>query len=353
MAYLLGVKDLAATRCGYSPLHETVRSLRLRSPNGGHAFPEQRGWAAGWARDHAGLDTDLLDTLLTPGGLAPEALTPRPRSCRPCIQDELSALAATPADRLCADFRAAYARDGSPLPPLLARLLDDPYALRARLVTALGQYWTRCLEPAWWPRARTVLEADLAHRGRRLAESGAAGLFADLDPRVSWADGTLRVHGDPSGADPSGAPAPVRREPIAGRGLVLMPTLFADRAFGETSPSGTPAIVYPARGRGTMAEGSTAEGAIRAAASGGSAVSGALAELIGAARARVLGLLDTPATTTALAYRLGVTPGAVSRHLGALAAAGLLERTRTGRAVHYRRSPLGESLVGASTLVPA
>ncbi|MGA5816544.1 hypothetical protein ACPC54_01580 [Kitasatospora sp. NPDC094028] len=61
MAYRPGAKDLAATRCGYSPLHETVRSLRLRARDGGSAFPEQRGRAAAWARDHAGLDTELLD----------------------------------------------------------------------------------------------------------------------------------------------------------------------------------------------------------------------------------------------------------------------------------------------------
>ncbi|MFI8455569.1 helix-turn-helix domain-containing protein [Kitasatospora sp. NPDC085464] len=344
MVYLLGVEDLAVTRCGYSPLHETVCSLRLRGRPGG--FPEQRGWAASWARDYAGLDTELLDALVTPRGFAPDVLTPRPRGCRPCIQDELPLLAAVPPDRLPAGFRTAYACDGSPLPPVLDLLLDDPYALRVRLVSALGEYWTRCLEPAWWPRARTVLEADLAYRGRRLAECGPVGLFADLDPGVSWADGALRIRG---GA--RGAPAPARREPVAGRGLVLMPTLFADRALCEAASGGAPVVVYPARGRGTMAEGT--EG-VEGPDTGAAAASAALADLIGVPRARVLGLLDTPTTTTALAQRLGVTLGAVSRHLGALAAAGLLERTRSGRAVLYRLSPLGESLAaGPSRSGPA
>ncbi|MDH6108182.1 DNA-binding transcriptional ArsR family regulator [Kitasatospora sp. MAP12-15] len=328
MTYLLGVDDLAATWCGYSPLHETVRSLRLRGQPG--EFPEQRGWMLSWARGYAGLDTELLDALVTPRGFCPDALTPRPRSCRPCIRDELTLLAATPPGQLLADIRTAYACDGSPLPQLLDRLSDDPLALRVRVVTALGTYWARCLEPAWWPRARTVLEADLAYRGRRLAESGVAGLFADLDPRVSWADGALRILNDRSPA-----PEPARREPVAGRGLVLVPTLFARAARTEISPSGAPVVVYPARGRGTMAEG---------LATCAVAASTALAELIGAPRARLLGLLGTPATTTALAQRLGVTPGAVSRHLGALAAAGLLERTRNGRAVLYQRSSLGDSL---------
>ncbi|MFJ9691929.1 helix-turn-helix domain-containing protein [Kitasatospora sp. NPDC101183] len=322
--YLLEVEDLASTRCGYSPLHETVRSLRLRGRTRG--FPEQRRWAAAWARHYTRLDTELLDALVTPGGHAPAVLTPRPRGCRPGLRDELSLLATAPPDRLPADLRAAYDRDGSPMPPALHRLLRDPYALRGRVVAALGAYWTHCLEPLWWPRARTVLEADLAYRGRRLAELGAEGLFTDLDPGISWADGELRICDGPPGR-------PVLWERVAGRGLVLMPTLFADRPLAGTSPSGHPTVVYPARGRGAMAE-STAR----------TAASPALAGLIGAPRARLLGLLDTPATTTALAQRLGVTPGAVSRHLGALAAAGLLERTRIGRAVLYRRSELGESL---------
>ncbi|WP_031077165.1 hypothetical protein [Streptomyces sp. NRRL WC-3742] len=40
----------------------------------------------------------LLDALVTPGGHAPETLTPRPRGCRPGVRDELSLLAAAPPD---------------------------------------------------------------------------------------------------------------------------------------------------------------------------------------------------------------------------------------------------------------
>ncbi|GAB2886825.1 hypothetical protein GCM10027074_64120 [Streptomyces deserti] len=45
-----------------------------------------------------------------------------------------------------------------------------------------------------------------------------------------------------------------------------------------------------------------------------------------------------------LARRLGVTPSAVSQHLRVLHAAGLVTRTRDGRHVLYRRSPLGDQL---------
>ena len=63
--------------------------------------------------------------------------------------------------------------------------------------------------------------------------------------------------------------------------------------------------------------------------------SGALEELLGAARARLLGALRSPATTTALARRCGVTPSAVSQHLAVLHRGGLVDRRaqRAQRAV--------------------
>jgi DNA-binding transcriptional ArsR family regulator len=78
---------------------------------------------------------------------------------------------------------------------------------------------------------------------------------------------------------------------------------------------------------------------------------GALAELLGPPRARLLGLLDRPASTTELARRLAVSPSAVSQHLRVLRAAGLLSRARSGRSVLYLRSPLGDQLVARSTAV--
>ncbi|MFF0387548.1 hypothetical protein ACFYS8_02505 [Kitasatospora sp. NPDC004615] len=76
----------------------------------------------------------------------------------------------------------------------------------------------------------------------------------------------------------------------------------------------------------------------RAAATG-------IARLIGPPQARLLVLLDQHASTTALAHRLAVTPGAVSRRLSALTTAGPPTRTRSGHSVRYARSPLGDALV--------
>ena len=72
--------------------------------------------------------------------------------------------------------------------------------------------------------------------------------------------------------------------------------------------------------------------------------------LLGAPRARLLEALCSPATTTALARRLGVTPSAVSQHLAALHRGGLVDKQRSGRTVLYQTSALGLALLGAARL---
>ncbi|MEV4558723.1 ArsR family transcriptional regulator [Kitasatospora sp. NPDC049285] len=324
--FAFGVDDLATTWITYSPLQEAVFSLRARrSPA---TYPHQQRWIASWEAAYRTLDVPLLDSLVTPRVWVPDFLTPRPVGQRPSFESELAIVAQTPAETVVRDFRAAYRGDGAPLPESVASALDDPEALLARCVAQLRAYWERCLLPRWWPRARTVLEADLAYRGRRFAERGAEGLFADLDSLLSWRAGVLRLD-DP---DPRVRALGGRYTPVAGRGLVLVPTLCGLNAHTVIDPAGPPLISYPARGQALLGERPPPR------------VPDALAELIGAPRAGLLVLLVQPASTTALAHRLGVTPGAVSRHLSALATAGLLTRTRSGRSVLYARSALGDAL---------
>jgi DNA-binding transcriptional ArsR family regulator len=72
----------------------------------------------------------------------------------------------------------------------------------------------------------------------------------------------------------------------------------------------------------------------------------ALASLLGPARATLLNPLAEPLQTVDIARRLKVTPSAVSQHLKVLNATGLVSRARDGRYVLYRRSELGDRLVG-------
>jgi len=64
---------------------------------------------------------------------------------------------------------------------------------------------------------------------------------------------------------------------------------------------------------------------------------------------RLLAALRSPATTSALAGRFGVTPGAISQHLAVLYRGGLVDRWRSGRTVLYQASELGLALLGAGS----
>lgn len=58
-------------------------------------------------------------------------------------------------------------------------------------------------------------------------------------------------------------------------------------------------------------------------------------------------VLEDPASTTTLAQRLSVTPSAISQHLAVLHANGLVIRSRVDRAVLYRRTARGDTLLAA------
>jgi DNA-binding transcriptional ArsR family regulator len=91
-------------------------------------------------------------------------------------------------------------------------------------------------------------------------------------------------------------------------------------------------IMYLARGTGTLWE----PEAMPAPA--------AMSLLLGATRAALMARLGTPASSTELAIRLGVTTTAVNQHLRVLRDCGLLVSARHGRSVLYRRSELGDQL---------
>ncbi len=80
---------------------------------------------------------------------------------------------------------------------------------------------------------------------------------------------------------------------------------------------------------------------------GGTPVPETLAALLGPARARVLGLLGAPKSTTQLAGLTGQGLGSVGRHLKVLRDARLIQRRRAGRSVLYYRTAAGDVLVEA------
>ncbi|MEV5687782.1 helix-turn-helix domain-containing protein [Streptomyces sp. NPDC052164] len=324
--FRLGVAGLAATSFAYSPLQETVLSLRMWT---GHAwrFPALRETFAVLRPAFERLDHVLLTSLVARRRYwVPDFLTPRPRTSAPDIREEFAELRATDPAVVRTGLEQTFLPLREPVPARLTDAWDDPARLLADLADALEEYWASCLQPTWWPRARAVLEADIGHRARILTEGGANALFTGISGRLTWAEDMLTI--ERSGPWPS----PPTEIPIDGRRLLLTPSCFADGVSTMLSARALPHIVYGARGLATLAE-RPAPPASRA-----------LERLLGASRARLLTMLAEPASTTELAHRLDVTPAAVSQHLSVLREAHLLERTRHGRHVRYRHSPLGAAL---------
>lgn len=211
------------------------------------------------------------------------------------------------------------------MPDSLRPLRRTPQRELAAIAGHLDSYWARTLEPTW-PRIRALLESDIHYRARTLTERGPEAMFTDIHPDLSFdpATGVLKI------ANRQTSPLKPRCS-LDGRGLVLVPSAFAwPRVYVKTSPPWTPVIRYPVRGIGTLWEPAN--------------TTTDLAPALGATRALLLQLLETPASTQELANRTGLAPGGVSSHLHKLAAAGLLTPHRTGRTVIYARTAKGEAL---------
>ncbi|MEV6977778.1 ArsR family transcriptional regulator [Kitasatospora sp. NPDC093806] len=325
--FKLDLADLATTWFACSPIQEASLSLRMWTHPGFYHLQ-----SAAFERLRPAFDRldpanrSLLLALVGENRWIPDFLTPRPATPWPDFRTELAAVRALPPEQLRPELEQTFLPHQQSLPGVLAAGLADPARLLARIADALEEYWERCLAPAWWPQARAVQEADLVYRSRVLSQQGAAALFADLDHRLRWADGVLSINRRWSDWD--------SEITVDGRGLVLVPTFFARGAITMISNDRPPQISYPARGQAGMTDPRPP------------VTPRALGLLLGAPKARLLALLAEPASTTDLAYRLGVTPGAVSQHLAVLHRTGLVSRARHGRSVLYSRSPLGDELTG-------
>ncbi|WP_306204193.1 DUF5937 family protein [Actinoplanes sp. RD1] len=245
-------------------------------------------------------------------------LHPPPLGPRREFAEELAALRATPLARA----RAELARNlrGHRTPPEYARRILAADDVVDRLADALQAAWTAFVEPQW-PRLRAVLERDIMHRAGRIAAYGWAAGLDGLHPRLRWLpeESTIEIR-QSTGRYHSGD-----------RGLTLVPTVFGNLAI-STDPERPVTIAYRARGVADVL--GTAP-----------AADPRLAPLLGPGRAAVLRALTVPTTTSQLAARLGMSLGGVAGHLKVLAGAGLISRTRTGKAVLYATTERGDALL--------
>jgi hypothetical protein len=188
--------------------------------------------------------------------------------------------------------------------------------------------WRALIAAGWW-RLRSVLEADIAYRSRKLADGGLKALFGDLHSDLSWTDGTLALHT---------RDAVLREQDLDGRGLLLIPSVFAwPDAVSGFAPPWQPTIIYPARGMGYLWQPPAGQ------------PPDALARLLGPNRAVILAGLNEPASTTLLAHQYRLAPSSVSAHLAVLRDAELVTAQRHGHQMLYQRTPLGTALAVRGT----
>ncbi|MEV7613260.1 DUF5937 family protein [Streptomyces sp. NPDC089799] len=314
--------DLAQTRFAVSPMWEVVTGYRvLRDPG---ASPLHRNWAA-QVRPRvaaAGLDRGWLAALVPADGYLADFLNPTPASPFPTLAEELELIRRSPSARVRSDLDmlAANGESGTRL-----RLLrEEPEQALAKVAEEIAHYWEIALAP-YWARISRLLESDVFHRARQVAEHGSAHVLNELHENVRWDDGTLTL---------------LRRHcslsrDQAGSGLLLVPSVFAwPRILTRILPPDPPQLAYPARGVGMLWEprrtGSTE----------------AVAAVLGRSRAQLLAELDTPASTTRLALLCGLSAAGVSQHLTALRDARLVTAHRSGRSVLYARTAIADALLG-------
>nr|ADE22305.1 putative transcriptional regulator [Streptomyces flavogriseus] len=314
--------DLAQMRFAVSPMWQVGPSLRLLSSGSGHAV--HRTWLD-QVRPRvaaAGLDRGWLAELVPPSGYVPDFLNPAPAGPAPTPAEELARILAAPAAQVRRDLERLGHEQGG-LGPRSRTLYAEPQARLARVVEEIEAYWELALAP-YWARIRAALDADVFHRARQVAEQGAGRLFNDLHPSVSWDHNALRL---------------ARRQPAlsrktAGAGLVLIPSVFTGPGlFTRVTPPEPPQLAYPARGAGALWEPRRTTG------------TDAIAAVLGRSRTLLLTELETPASTTELAHRTGLSPAGVSQNLTALRDAGLVSAHRAGRSVLYARTAVAESLL--------
>jgi DNA-binding transcriptional ArsR family regulator len=317
----LNVDDLANARFTLSPLHELVGSLW--PVYGRRGLDVHQRWGSR-IRERPGIDHELLQSLVSPNGAIPDFIAPPPEKERQQLAAQLAVVRGTPPGKVISDLTAAYGAFS--MPGRIRQMLDDAAGAGDLIADALEQYWNVAIAPEWQGIAN-LLESDLLHRGQQMAQAGASAAFAGLDPRIRWRDGTIQVD----------IVRQWRRSvPVAGRGLRLVPSIFAPYPHLPIDVLDPPVLAYPATAAGTLWQAPPRP-------------SGTTQALLGLPRARLLAMLCDPVSTTELARRLDVTASAVSQHLKVLGAAGLVRRTRVGRLVLYQRTGTGSKLSDAGS----
>ncbi|MFI0812455.1 transcriptional regulator [Streptomyces echinatus] len=314
----LNADTLARSRFVISPLAETFACLKLLHAGEG-AHPGERTWLrAHLPAYRAWLAAEPVTAQLVRAGLGREwiadFLTPAPREGEAFAREVARVRSVAPAAAR-AHLRTSLA---GPLPAGLDR--DD---LPERAAVLLERVWEETVRP-YWGRRRRVLEADVVGRTAQVSRGGWVSALDSLRPgRTRWLGENrlqINLHEYPP------------RE-ISGAEMLFVPVTPQRHGWVAWEDGERYAVVYPCAG--VLAD------------DAGRTVPASLGALLGAARAAVLVLLDSPLSTSHVTAVTGQGLGSVGRHLKVLREAGLVERRRAGRSVLYTRTAAGDVLVEA------
>jgi DNA-binding transcriptional ArsR family regulator len=317
--------DLVKSRFALSPIFELNAVLRaLAAPVPG--LPA--AWVAllrprfAGLREHPGLAAVLT---LRAGGSGATCIAPPPAGLGQTIEQDLLAVRNGPVVEARQEIEG-YLSIRRPATAATRDFLRATDVLD-RLADFLALAWERLVADDW-PRLRAVCDRDVVHRAAELSRAGWAAAVDGLGPKIRWRRGGIEITGHRGAVDT-----------LAGNGLLLVPSAAVRPGLAVFRDDPWPkAIVYPARGVGSLFERTPAAG------------HEFLAALIGRTRARLLSALAEPASTTQLAGVLGLATGAVGDHVSVLYRAGLLTRSRSGRSVLYQRLPLADALMDSATI---
>lgn len=317
----ISAQDLAEFRFAFSPMEETLASIRVLMDPSRNAF--HLPWISKHREELKRLDLAPLFALTIPlqtDGYVPDFLTPAPEGPYPDFEEELARVRGVDHAQMRRELDVTFER--RPMPEEARHLYDHPDDGLDRLVGALRAYWASAVEPDW-PRIRALLEGDVMYRAREIALHGPEVFFEEMPPGVRYADGVLEIERTFD-----------HEMRLDGRGLLLLPIAFATpRVFVMLDEPYQPTLCYPPRGVATLW------------GSGSEWTPKALEALLGGRRAAILRSLEVPLTTTDLADRVGVTPAAVSQQLTQLRDSGLVESRRSGSRVYSSLTPRGNELL--------
>jgi DNA-binding transcriptional ArsR family regulator len=267
-----------------------------------------------------------LHHLVQPSGFAPDFLTPL--DGLESLEAGLAAIRSAAPRQVRAEVVEAYAH--VPATGMRRRFADaDPEVLDA-LVAAIGLYFRDVMAPSW-PALEQVHRQFVDGLAQRFAVSGVDGVLSALPAGLRWRAPVLEADTWPTG----GAPA-TRDVRLGGRGILLVPSVFAGpRPRVLLLPDRPALVVYQAGSPATLA--------------GRMAPDAGVGRLIGRTRAAVLHRVARVGrhTTSTIARDLGISVSSSSEHLTALRAAGLVSSERAGGAVVHRATALGARLAGS------